>query len=287
MSHEIDEAGRLAGRVVFITGAARGQGRSHALAAARDGADLILLDAVDSIDTVAYEMPTRDDLAMVGKEAESLGARVETIEADVRDLEAISTGVAAAVSRLGRLDVVVANAGILGAVGRTWEVDKAAWDAVVDVNLTGVWHTLKAAIPHMLEAGNGGSVVLISSIAGLRGIPGVAAYVSAKHALVGLAGALANEVAEFSIRVNTVHPTNVDTPMINNAESAKIFRPDLESPTFADAADPLRGINLLDIPWVQAQDITDAVMWLASDESRFVTGAAIPVDAGMLSKYHG
>lgn len=287
MTHESDRRGRLADKVVFITGAARGQGRSHALVAATEGADLILLDLVDQVETVRYAMPTGDDLDGVTKEARALGARTFVIRADVRDLEAMATGVAAAVDELGRLDVVVANAGILGAVGRTWEVERAEWNAVIDVNLNGVWHTIKAAVPHMIAAGSGGSIILISSIAGLRGIPGVGAYVSAKHALVGLAGTLANEVAEYGIRVNTVHPTNVDTPMINNPQSAKIFRPDLDDPTLADAAGPLRGINLLDVPWVQSRDITDAVIWLASEESRFVTGSAIRVDAGMLSKYHG
>ncbi|QSR28802.1 SDR family mycofactocin-dependent oxidoreductase [Nocardioides aromaticivorans] len=280
-------SGKLAARVVFITGAARGQGRSHAIGAAREGADVILTDVVAPLDGVDYELPTRDDLDQVVKEVEALGQRAIAFEADVRDLDALQAGLDAAVAELGRLDVVVANAGILGAMGKTWEVSKADWDRLIDVNLTGVWHTVKVAVPHMISAGNGGSVVLISSIAGKLGIPNVAAYVSAKHALVGLAGSLANEGAEFGIRANTVHPTNVDTPMINNPEAARLFRPDLEHPTFDDAAEPLGRINLLPVPWVQAQDITDAVLWLASDESKYVTGASIPVDAGMLSKYHG
>lgn len=287
MSVDAPTSGRLDGRVAFITGGARGQGRSHALGAAREGADIILTDLGAAIDGVDYDLPSRHDLEAVAKEVETLGGRVAFFDADVRDLDALQAGLDGAVAELGRLDVVVANAGILGAMGKTWEVAKADWDRLIDINLTGVWHTVKAAVPHMIAAGNGGSVVLISSIAGRAGVPNVAAYVSAKHALVGLAGSLANEVAEYGIRANTVHPTNVDTPMINNPEAAKLFRPDLDAPTFDDAAEPLQRINLLRVPWVQARDITDAVLWLASDESRYVTGAAIPVDAGMLSKYHG
>jgi len=287
MNTEQSSRGRLEGRVVFVTGAARGQGRSHALGAARQGADLILTDIGSPPHGVDYVLPTRDDLAHVAKEVEALGQRAVAFEADVRDLDALQCGLDCAVAEMGRLDVVVANAGILGAMGKTWEVAKSDWDLLIDVNLTGVWHTVKAAVPHMIASGNGGSVILISSIAGKVGIPNVAAYASAKHALVGLAGSLANEGAEHGIRANTVHPTNVDTPMINNPVTARLFRPDLSEPTFEDAAEPLRRINLLPVPSVQAQDITDAVLWLASDDSRYVTGAAIPVDAGMLAKYHG
>jgi len=282
-----DCRGRLDGKAVLITGAARGQGRSHALGAAREGADVILVDAVKPVRTVAYSFPTLEDLEAVAEDVKALGRRAVLVQADVRELEALASGVAAAVDELGRLDVVVANAGILGAIGMTWEVPSDEWHAVVDVNLHGVWHTVKATVPHILAGGAGGSIILISSIAGLRGIPGVSAYVTAKHGLVGLAGSLANELAEHGIRVNTVHPTNVDTPMINNPESAKLFRPDLDSPTLADGVEVLSRVNLLSVPWVETEDITDAVLWLASDEARFVTGATIPVDAGMLSKYHG
>jgi (-)-trans-carveol dehydrogenase len=279
--------GRFLNRVAAVTGAARGQGRAHALAFAREGADLVLVDAASDIASIGYGMATPSDLADVAAQVEALGRRVMVVQNDVRDLEALQDGITSAVTELGRLDILVANAGVLGVAKRTWELSPEDWKSVIDINLTGVWTTIRAAVPHMIAAGNGGSVILISSIAGLRGIPGVANYVAAKHALVGLAGSLANEVAEFGIRVNTVHPTNVRTPMIDNPVSARIFRPDLEAPTLDDGAAVLQRINLLPVPWVTPDDISAAVAWLASDEARFVTGAAIPVDAGMLSKYHG
>ena len=281
------EAGRVHGTVALITGAARGQGRSHAVRLAQEGADIVLLDAASPIGTIEYAMPTAEDLDAVAKEVEALDRRAVVIRADVRDVEEVGAAVADAAGQLGRLDTVVANAGVLGPARRTWEYTAEEWNAVVDVNLTGVWATVRAALPVMIEAGRGGSVVLISSIAGLRGVPQVANYVTAKHGLVGLAGALANEVAEFGIRVNTIHPTNVRTPMIDNPVSARLFRPDLQNPTLDDGTETLQRINLLPVPWVESEDISNAVLWLASDEARYVTGAAIPVDAGMLSKYPG
>jgi SDR family mycofactocin-dependent oxidoreductase len=277
---------RFTDRVALVTGAARGQGRAHALALAAEGADLILIDAVAPIETVEYDLPDPDELELVAKEVEGLGRRAFARTADVRDLVALEQAVTAGVEELGRLDIIVANAGILSPPRLSWEMSELEWTTMLDVNLSGVWRTTRAGIPHMLAGGRGGSVILISSIAGLRGIPNVSNYVAAKHGLVGLAGSLANELAEHQIRVNSIHPTNVRTPMIDNPTSARIFRPDLEAPTLQDGVDALRNINLLAIPWVETEDITAAVMWLASDESCYVTGAAIPVDAGMLAKYH-
>lgn len=279
--------GLVAGKVAFVTGAARGQGRSHALRLAEQGADLILLDAVAPIATVDYAMPSAEDFEAVVDEARKLGARVVYDAADVRDLESMEKVVAAGLAELGRLDIVVANAGILGAAAPTWMLTEEQWHSVVDVNLNGVWNTVRASVGSMIEAGNGGSVILISSIAGLRGVPNVSHYVTAKHGLVGLAGSLANEVAQYAIRVNTVHPTNVLTPMIDNPASAKLFRPDLDAPTLQDGVATLSGINLMPVPYIEARDVTAAVLWLASEESRYVTGAAIPIDAGMLAKYTG
>lgn len=279
--------GRVDGRVALVTGAARGQGRSHALRLADEGADVILLDSVAPIDEVAYDMPTGNDLDEVAELVAKTGRRAEVVVADVRDIETMTVGVRAAAERMGRFDILVANAGVLGAAKPSWELSASEWHSVVEINLTGVWNSTKAALPLMIDAGNGGSVILISSIAGLRGVPGVANYVTAKHGLVGLAGSLANEVAEYRIRVNTVHPTNVRTPMIDNPVSARIFRPDLENPTLDDGVEVLSRINLLPVPWVEEEDISAAVLWLASDESRYVTGANIPVDAGMLAKYSG
>ncbi|MEE2062185.1 mycofactocin-coupled SDR family oxidoreductase [Rhodococcus artemisiae] len=277
---------RLNGRVVFVTGAARGQGRSHALTLAGEGADLILLDSVRPIDQVNYAMPTRADLEETARLVEKCGRKAVVIEADVRD-EAMIAAVADATTELGRLDIVVANAGVLGAAKPSWELTRAEWDTLIDINLTGVWQTMKAALPHIIAGGRGGSIIAISSIAGVRGVPNVAHYTAAKHALVGLVGSVANEVAPQNIRVNTVHPTNVRTDMIDNPTAAKIFRPDLERPTLDDGVEVLGRINLLPVPWVDSTDISEAVLWLASDESRYVTGTALPVDAGMLAKYPG
>nr|WP_271211810.1 mycofactocin-coupled SDR family oxidoreductase [Rhodococcus wratislaviensis]GLK38018.1 oxidoreductase [Rhodococcus wratislaviensis] len=274
---------RLHEKVAFVTGAARGQGRSHALTLADEGADLILLDSVRPIDQVSYAMPDHADLKETARLVEERGRRVVMIEADVRD-ESIIAAVAEAAAELGRLDIVVANAGVLGAAKPSWELTRAEWDTLIDINLTGVWQTMKAVLPHIIAGGRGGSIIAISSIAGIRG---VAHYSAAKHALGGLVGSVANEVAPHSIRVNTVHPTNVRTDMIDNPTAAKIFRPDLENPTLDDGIDVLGRINLLPVPWVDSADISEAVLWLASDESRYVTGTALPVDAGMLAKYPG
>jgi len=280
-------AGRIQGAVALITGAARGQGRAHALRCAREGADVILLDSVAPIEGIGYDMPSARDLECVAEEVRGVGRRAVVVQADVRNLDDVATGVGRAVEELGRLDILVANAGVLGTAKPTWEMTPEEWSTVIDINLTGVFNSVKAAVPLMIASGNGGSVILISSIAGLRGVPSVANYVTAKHGLVGLAGSLANEVAEYGIRVNTVHPTNVRTPMIDNPTSARIFRPDLEAPTLHDGTGVLRRLNLLPVPWVEPDDVSAAVLWLASDEARYVTGAAIPIDAGMLSKYQG
>lgn len=276
---------RVAGKVALITGAARGQGRSHALTLAEHGADIILVDAVRVIETIDYAMPTSDDLKETAHAVERLDRRAVVIEADVRD-DALSTLVSDAVAQLGGLDIVVANAGVVSAPKPSWELTRAEWSTVLDINLTGVWLTTKATVPHLITRGSG-SIIAISSIAGLRGIPNVAQYCAAKHGVVGLATSLANEVARYGIRVNTIHPTNVHTPMIDNPASAKIFRPDLQDATLSDGVKVLRRINLLPIPWVESADVSQAVLWLASDDSRYVTGAAVPVDAGMLSRYNG
>jgi len=278
--------GRVVGKIALVTGAARGQGRSHAVTLAEHGADVILVDAARAIDTIGYPMPTPDDLKEAARAVEEFDRRAVVIEADVRD-DGLGAMVSDAVAQLGGLDIVVANAGVLGSPKSSWELSREEWSTVVDINLTGVWQTTKAAVPHLIAGGRGGSIIAISSIAGLRGIPNVAPYCAAKHGVVGLATTLANEVARYSIRVNTIHPTNVRTPMIDNPVSAKISRPDLEAATIEDGADVLRRINLLPVPWVEPADVSQAVLWLASDESRYVTGAAVTVDAGMLSKYTG
>lgn len=279
--------GRMAGRVCVITGAARGQGRVEAVRMAHEGADLILLDSASSIETIAYPMPGPADLERTAELVTQAGARCVTSVVDVRDVAGMQKVVASAVDILGRLDVIVANAGVLNSPKPTWELSEEEWGAVIGVNLTGVWATLKASIPHVIATGQGGSIVIISSIAGDRGCPNVAPYVAAKHGVVGLARTAANELARYRIRVNTVHPTNVRTEMIDNPVSARIFRPDMQDPTLDDGVEPLQSVNLMDVPWISADDIADTVIFLASDDSKFITGASVPVDAGSWAKWPG
>jgi|tagenome__1003787_1003787.scaffolds.fasta_scaffold20855382_2 SDR family mycofactocin-dependent oxidoreductase len=279
--------GRMDGKVVLITGAARGQGRAHAVRLAAEGADIIAVDLAGPVETVTYPAASPEDLAGTVKAVEGLDRRVVARQADVRDTEALSAAVRDGVAELGRLDGVVANAGILNAVKPSWELAEDDWQTMLDINLSGVWHTTKVAIPHLLEQGRGGSIVLISSTAGLRGIPNIAHYNAAKHGVLGLQRTLANELAEHRIRVNSIHPTNVRTTMIDNESSARIYRPDLAAPTFDDAIPALTKINMWDVPWVEVEDVANAVLFLLSEESRYITGAALPVDLGMTQKYSG
>jgi (+)-trans-carveol dehydrogenase len=275
--------GRVEGKVAFITGAARGQGRSHAVTLAREGADIIAVDIDAQIGTVPYAMATAEDLAQTVKEVESAGRRIVATQADVRDYDALKQALDDGVAQLGRLDIVSANAGIVS-FGRAEELPEQTWRDVIDVNLTGEWHAAKAAIPHLRAGGRGGSIILTSSDAGLAGFLNLAHYVASKHGVVGLMRTLALELAPDFIRVNSIHPTNVDTPMVMNPATYRMFRPDLENPTADDMAEPATEGNALPIPWVEPADISNAVLWLASDESRYVTGVTLPVDAGWLVK---
>lgn len=270
--------GMLDGQVALITGAARGQGRSHALRLAAEGADIIAIDACTPIATAPYAMSTKADLAETVRQVEALDRRAVSRRADVRDLPGLQTAVDEAVTELGRLDIVVANAGIFS-VGASDTLDLQTWQDMVDVNLTGVWLTTKVAVPHVVAGGRGGSVVLISSIAGRKGMAGFAHYVAAKHGVVGLMRTLANELAPHMIRVNSVHPTNVDTPMIQNTATRRLFV-DAEEPTREAFATAATQMNALPVPWVEAEDISSAVLFLTSDMSRYVTGIELPVDAG-------
>lgn len=278
--------GRVAGKVAFITGAARGQGRSHAVRLAEEGADIIALDIAAPIDSMQrfYPGATREDLDQTVKEVEALGRRVYADVADVRDFDAVKGVLDAGVAELGRLDIVAANAGIFMFGEPTHEVAESDWDDVHDVNVKGVWHTVKAAIPHLVEQGEGGSIVLTSSVAGLKGTPAVAAYTSSKHAVVGLMRTLALELAPHRIRVNSVHPTSVATEMIHNEPLYRMFLPEEAQPTKAQAEPIFETVNSLPVPWVEPVDIANAVLWLASEEARYVTGACIPVDAGATLK---
>jgi SDR family mycofactocin-dependent oxidoreductase len=273
-------AGRVAGKVAFITGAARSQGRSHAIRLAQEGADIIAVDLCQDVPGIPYPGATEADLAETVKEVEALDRRIVAAKADVRDYAALKSALDEGVAQLGRLDIVSANAGIGTSPHKSWEMDDATWQTMIDINLTGVWHTAKAAIPHLIEGGRGGSIILTSSAAGLMAYENIAHYVSAKHGVVGLMRTLALELAPYMIRVNSIHPTQVDTAMIQNEATYRLFRPDLEHPTKEDFLPASQTMNALPIPWVDPVDISNAVLFFASDEGRYVTGVTLPVDAG-------
>ena len=276
-------AGRVEGKVAFITGAARGQGRSHAIRLAQEGADIIAIDLCAQVDSVPYPMSTPDDLAQTVREVEALDRRIVATQADVRDYGAVKAALDAGVAELGRLDIVAANAGI-SSVGRAEELPEQTWQDMIDINLTGVWHAAKAAIPHLKAGGRGGSIIITSSAAGLMAMENIGHYVTAKHGLVGLMRTLALELAPDSIRVNSLHPTTVNTAMIQNAPTYALFRPDLENPTAEDAAESLLTLNALPVKWVEPIDISNALLFLASDEARYITGVTLPIDAGCVIK---
>jgi SDR family mycofactocin-dependent oxidoreductase len=271
--------GRLENKVAFITGAARGQGRSHAVRLAQEGADIIALDICKQIPTVVYPMSTPADLEETVRLVEAEDRRIYARQADVRDYEGMKAVVDAGVAEFGRLDIVVANAGISG-FGPALELSAESWRDMIDVDQTGVWHTCKAAIPHVIAGGEGGSVVLISSAAGLHAFANLAHYASAKHALVGLMRVLAVECGPQKIRVNSIHPTQTNTPMLMNDQIYPLFRPDLENPGPDDIAPVSQSMHTLPVPWLEPIDVSNAVLFLASDEARYITGVPLPVDAG-------
>lgn len=271
--------GRLEGKVALVTGAARGIGRAQAVRFAQEGADIVALDVCGPIDTVLVPHSKPDDLDTTASLVREAGGRVHTEIVDVRDLAGMQAAADRGAARFGGLDVVCATAGITSR-GMTVELDENAWRTMLDVNLTGVWHTCRAGAPHLIARG-AGSVILTSSIAGLRGLVGVAHYTAAKHGVVGLMRSLANELAPHHVRVNCVNPTNVDTPMIRNDIVSSAFRPDLDRPpTRAEFADAARSMNMLAVPWIDPIDVANAALFLASDEARYITAITLPVDAG-------
>jgi SDR family mycofactocin-dependent oxidoreductase len=268
----------LKGKVALITGAARGQGRAHALRLGSDGADIIALDLCDQIASVPYPMATADDMAETVKLVEDTGARIVARQVDVRDYSSLAAALEVGLHEFGRLDIVVANAAILPV-----QAAEDAWRDVIDVNLTGVYHAVEVAIPTMVDQGDGGSIVLISSSAGLAGIaspdPGSIGYAAAKHGLVGLMRVYANLLAQHNIRVNSVHPGGVDTPMVNND-----FMRRWAAQTTTESLSPGALTSALPVGMLQPDDIANAVAWLVSEQARYVTGIALPVDAGLVNK---
>jgi SDR family mycofactocin-dependent oxidoreductase len=274
--------GRLAGRVAFITGAARGQGRSHAVRLAQDGADIIAVDICEQIDTVPYPLSTWADLEETAGLVKAAGRRIISIRADVRNASALGNAVLEGTAQVGPVDIVIANAGIGIVPLPDVEPDEAReFRDIVEVNLFGAWNTVHAAAPGMIERGKGGSIVLTSSTQGLSGRGGNgsaanAAYAASKHGIVGLMRTCANWLAPHMIRVNSIHPTGVDTPMINNAATARWMTENAGAQAIVT--------NLMPVDMVSPDDISNAVAWLVSDEARFVTGVTLPVDAGFTAK---
>jgi len=277
--------GRVEGKVAFITGAARGQGRSHAVRLAEEGADIIAIDVCGPISThTDIPAATPDDLAQTVDLVKGIGRRVVAAEVDVRDYAAVKAAVDSGVEQLGRLHIVVANAGI-GNGGQTLDhTSEEDWNDMIDVNLSGVWKSVKAAVPHLLSGGRGGSIILTSSVGGLKPYAHTGHYIAAKHGVIGLMRTFAVELGQHSIRVNAVCPTNVNTPLFMNEGTMKLFRPDLENPGPDDLAVAAQFMHVLPVGWVEPVDISNAVLFLASDEARYITGLPVTVDAGSMLK---
>jgi (+)-trans-carveol dehydrogenase len=276
--------GRVEGKVAFITGAARGQGRAHAVRLAQEGADIIAVDICKQIDSVQIPLSTPEDLAETADLVKGHNRRIYTAEVDVRDYDALKAAVDAGVEQMGRLDIIVANAGIGNGGATLDKTSEGDWTDMIDVNLGGVWKTVKAGVPHILAGGRGGSIILTSSVGGLKAYPHTGHYVAAKHGVVGLMRTFAVELGAQNIRVNSVHPTNVNTPLFMNEGTMKLFRPDLEKPGPDDMKVVGQLMHTLPIGWVEPEDIANAVLFLASDESRFITGVTLPVDGGSCLK---
>ncbi|MFC3960714.1 mycofactocin-coupled SDR family oxidoreductase [Nocardia jiangsuensis] len=269
-------AGELAGRVVLITGAARGQGRAHALRLAGEGADIIAVDIAGPLPpAVPYDSPTPDDLAETVRLVEATGRRILASAVDVRDATGLKAAVDAGVAELGRLDVVVANAGI--SIPETWDaITDESFRDTIDINVTGVWNTVRAGAPHLIAGDRGGSIILISSAAGLKMQPFMVHYTASKHAVTGMARALAAELGKHRIRVNSVHPGAVNTPMGTGDMVASLGRAIETNPALAHMITPFLPL------WVaEPEDIAETVFWLASDRSRAMTAASVAVDQGV------
>ena len=271
--------GRVSGKVALITGAARGQGRAHAVRLAEEGADIIAVDACSQLGTVPYGLATPDDLAQTVKLVEEQDRRVIARQVDVRDLAGLQQVVADGVADFGGIDIVVANAGI-GSFAPIWELTEEQWDETIAVNLTGVWKTVKAAIPSMIEAGKGGSIILTSSLAGLVAFANLGHYTAAKHGVTGLMRVLAVELAPYSIRCNSLHPAIVHTDMTHNEAIYQLFLPHLNNPSRAEAEEGYKFMHALPISGLDPIDIANMVLFLGSDESRYITGTTQVLDAG-------
>jgi len=273
--------GRLTNKVALISGVARGQGRSHALRMVSEGASIIGFDGLCTYDTVPYKQATQEDLDETVRLIEEAGGKVYAGRADVRERGEIERVIREGTAGVGPVDIVVANAGI-GINSRPfWEVSQQEWDDVIGVCLTGVWNTVSAAVPSMIAAGNGGSVIITSSAAAIKAAPQLAAYIAAKTGVIGMMRSMASDLAPHRIRINCIAPTAVPTDFVLNDRLYQIFSPNSPEPNLEDAKKVMRGMHPLGEPWVEPQDVSAAVAYLASDEARYVTGIVLPIDLGL------
>ena len=277
--------GLVDGKVALVTGAGRGQGRSHALKLAAEGADVIAVDiGGGQVETISYDLASEADLDTTVSAIEAMGRRAVKAIADVRSLSDVQAAVDAGLAELGKIDIVCANAGI-GSWAVAWEMTEQQWKDMIDINLTGVFNATRAALPSMVERGEGGSVVLTSSTAGLRAYANTAHYTAAKHGVIGLMKVLAQEAGPHRIRVNAVCPTTVRTPLVINDSTFELFAPHLEHPTEDDVREPFESLNILPgVAWIEPEDVSDAVLFLCSDAAKYITGVALPIDAGNIVK---
>jgi len=277
--------GTLEGRVAFVTGAARGQGRAHAVRLAREGADVIVSDICAPVsDTIPYPGTTPEELAETVRQVEAEGHKVLAREVDIRDDAALRQLVADGVEQFGRLDVLVTNAGVLS-WGRLWELTDEQWNTVIDTNLTGTWRTLRAVVPAMIEAGNGGSIIVVSSSAGVKATPGNSHYAASKHGLTALTNSLALEAGQYGIRVNSIHPYSVATPMTENDAMMAVFA---AHPSYLHAFAPMPYLPVGQSAtgkrsdFMSVEEVADVVIWLAGDNSATLSGSQISVDRGVM-----
>jgi SDR family mycofactocin-dependent oxidoreductase len=275
--------GQLDGKVAFITGVARGQGRSHALTLAREGADIIGLDLCAKPSTTAYASATEEDLQETVRLVKEAGGQILAEVADTRAFDQVQAVFDRGVQQFGRVDIVIPNAGICSGA-KTWEISPQDWREMIDINLNGVFHTVKAAVPTLIAQGEGGSIVFIGSTEALKGAENISSYAASKHGVTGLMTSLARELGQYRIRVNSVNPTCVDTHMINNDFVYGLFRPDLDKPTREDVVDTFSGTHLLPVPWIDPEDVSKAILYLVTDTGRYITASTMVIDAGFIVK---
>ncbi|MDJ0490923.1 mycofactocin-coupled SDR family oxidoreductase [Rhodococcus qingshengii] len=275
--------GTLQGKVAFITGAARGQGRSHALRLSAEGAKIIATDVCAPVGTVSYNTGTLDELEETKRLVEAAGGEIAIGAADVRDRDGLTRILDEGLTRFGHVDIVCANAGIAEVVPSSSMTDER-WNEMIDINLSGAWRTVNVALPHMVKQATGGSVIFTGSVQSVRGMPGLSHYVASKHGIAGLTKSLGNELAEYNIRVNAVLPGNTRTPMMENETMMRVFVPGSDSPSKEEYGAASRSMMALPMDWIEPEDISNAVAFLASDQSRCITSSLLSVDAGMSQK---